>query len=75
MNRNLIILTLALLPVFTHAQSSEKCKDVVDIPKTLSDSFQNTKSNLEAAEARIATSKEARVEIMKKYLGCEKQQM
>jgi hypothetical protein len=69
----LIILGLMFLPALMHAQNLEKCPDVVVLPKVLYDSFQNMKGNLEGAENEIARDSAVREDILKRFLGCEKQ--
>jgi hypothetical protein len=60
-------------PAFVHAQGTEKCSDVIAISKELLDSFRILKANLNNADKEIIKDREVRDEILKKYLGCEKQ--
>jgi hypothetical protein len=71
--RKLIILGIIFLPTFMHAQNVEKCPDVVVLPKVLYDSFQIMKANLDGAENEIARDSAVREDILKRFLGCEKQ--
>ncbi len=74
MKYKVFILGIALLPLVVKAQSVEKCADVVSLSKELYDNFQSLKSNLAGSEQEIAKYRETRDEIMRKYLGCEKQE-
>jgi|SRR5579872_366651 len=69
----LAFLALLLLPVLVHAQSLDKCPDVVVIRQSLYDSFQNLKGNLNGAEQEILRQRAVLDDLRKRYFGCEQQ--
>ena len=65
-----LVFGLLFLPIFMHAQARDNCSGIVALPKSLNDSFQNVKANLDGAEREITKQHAILDDLQRTYLGC-----
>jgi hypothetical protein len=62
-----------LLSSFVSVRAQDKCPNVVVVRKTLYDSFQNVKGNVESLERNVIRGRQVRDDLRQKYRDCEHQ--
>jgi hypothetical protein len=67
MSPKLFFFQLLLLPLFLHAQESERHSDVVILPQELNEQYQSLKTNLAETDGQSRKIQDTREEIKKRY--------
>lgn len=73
MKHRALIATLLLLFSFVGIHAQDKCPNVVVVRKTLYDSFQNAKANVESLERALTKAKVVRDDLYRQFRNCEHQ--
>jgi hypothetical protein len=73
MKLKVLIAGVFLFASFSGIYAQDKCPNVVIVPKTLYDSFQNAKGNAESLEREFTRVRQVRDDLSQKYRDCEYQ--